>query len=89
MDKLSDLYWELQADQEPIGLEEFVSRAAGGEYGPVTREDLCDFLRAVEARLVRRIEGAEVTAHDAAAREDLVEETRGWIEDLITRVCES
>jgi hypothetical protein len=87
VDRLSETYWELQSDENPIGLEEFVGRAAAGEYGPVTKDDLRELLRDVEARLVHQIEEGE-TAHDAAAREELIEETRSWIDDLITRFCE-
>jgi hypothetical protein len=87
MDRLSETYWELQADENPIGLEEFVGRVAAGEYGPVTKAELREFLRTVEARLVHQIEQGE-TAHDGAAREELIDETRAWIEDLITKFCE-
>lgn len=88
MERLSEIYRELQTDDDPIGLEEFVQRAVAGQYGPVGRDELCAFLRSVEERLVHRIE-AEETAHDGAARDDLVEETRGWIDDLITKFCET
>ncbi len=88
-DRLSETYWELQTDEEqPIGLEEFLTRVVAGEYGPVTREELREFLRAVEERLVARIEQGEGSAHDAADREDLVDETRSWIDDLVTKFCE-
>ena len=87
MDRLSETYWELQGDEDPIGLEEFVGRAAAGAYGPVTKAELCEFLHEVEARLVHRIEHEESGAHDEAAREELVDETRGWIEELISRFC--
>ncbi len=87
VDRLSETYWELQTDENPMGLEEFVGRAAAGEYGPVTKAELAEFLRAVEARLVHQIEQGE-TAHDGAAREELIDETRAWIEDLITKFCE-
>ena len=56
MDRLSETYWELQADENPIGLEEFVGRVAAEEYGPVTKAELREFLRTVEARLVHQIE---------------------------------
>lgn len=88
MERLSEIYWELQTDAEPIGLEEFVQRAVAGQYGPVNRDELCAFLRAVEERLVHGIEAGE-TAHDGAARDDLVEETHGWIDDLIAKFCET
>ncbi|HEV8309986.1 MAG TPA: hypothetical protein VGW35_20170 [Methylomirabilota bacterium] len=89
MDRLSEIYWELQTDEEPIGLEAFVDRAGSGDYGPVSREDLRVFLRAVEERLIHQIEKGEGSAHDAAVGEDLIEETRGWIGDLIDRFCET
>jgi hypothetical protein len=86
---LSEIYWELQSETDPIGLEEFLDRAVAGEYGPVGREDLRACLEEVGARLVHRIERGEGGAHEAAARDDLVEETRSWIEDLIARYCEA
>lgn len=86
--RLAEIYWELQADETPVGLEEFLGRAVAGEHGPVTREELREFLRAVEERLVSRIERGEESPHDATAHEDLVEETRAWIDDLITKFCE-
>jgi hypothetical protein len=89
VDRLDELYWELQSGDEPIGLEEFTARAAAGEYGPVSRGELCGFLRAVEARLVRQLERADPGAHAAATPEELVEETRDWIAELIGRYCES
>ena len=88
MDRLSETYWELQADENPMDLEEFVGRAAAGEYGPVTKAELREFLREVEARLVHQIEQGEEGAHDAAPREELIDETRLWIDDLITKFCE-
>jgi hypothetical protein len=88
VDRLIDLYWELQASEEGIGLEEFVARAAAGEYGKATGEDLREFLRAVEERLVRRLERERADAHATATTEELVDETRAWIEDLISRFCD-
>ena len=88
MDRLTETYWELQGDEDPVGLEEFVGRATAGAYGPVTKAELCEFLHDVEARLVHQIEQGEGGAHDEAAREELVDETHGWIEELITRFCE-
>ena len=85
MAHLSEIYWELQGDEDPVGLEEFVARAAAGAYGSVTKAQLSEFLHDVEARLIRQIEQEEGGAHDEAAREELLDETRGWIEDLITR----
>ena len=87
MVSLSETYWELQGDENPIGLEEFVGRAAAGAYGSVTKVELCAFLHEVEARLVHQIEHGEGGAHDEAAREELIDETHNWIEDLITRFC--
>ena len=87
-DRLTDLYWELQTGDEAVGLEEFTTRAAAGEYGAVTRDDLRGFLRTVEQRLVRQLERADPGPHATATAEELVEETRGWIEDLIARFCE-
>ncbi|HEV8675748.1 MAG TPA: hypothetical protein VGX21_17015 [Methylomirabilota bacterium] len=87
-DPLSDLYWELQTDEEPIGLEEFVNRAVAGAYGTVTREELREFLGAVEARLVVQIEQGSGGAHDAVAPEELIDETHAWIDDLVTKFCE-
>ena len=88
VDRLSEAYADLQTEEQPIGLEEFVQRAVAGEYGPVTRDELCTFLRAVEERLVVRIEQGE-SAHDAAARDELIDETRAWIDDLVGKFCES
>ena len=88
MDRLDETYWELQGADDPIGLEEFLGRAAGGEYGPVTKADLRELLRAVEARLVHQIEQGEESAHEAAVGDDLIEETRSWIEELVARFCE-
>jgi hypothetical protein len=87
-DRLTELYWELQTDDQPIGLEEFLNRAVAGDYGPVSREELRAFLREVEARLCDRIERGE-SAHDGAARDDLVDETHGWIEDLVSKFCDA
>jgi hypothetical protein len=88
VDRLSEIYWELQTDEDPIGLEEFLHRAVGGEHGAVTPEEVRTFLRSVEERLVAQIEHGPGTAHDAADPEDLVDETRGWIDDLVTKFCE-
>jgi len=88
-DRLSDVYWDLQSEEEPVGLEAFVQRVVAGEYGPVTRDELCTFLRAVEQRLVARIERGEGTVHAATARDELVDETRSWIDDLVGKFCES
>jgi hypothetical protein len=88
VERLSEIYWELQTDEEPIGLEEFVHRACRGDYGPANRDDLRAFLREVEARLVLQIEQGEGSAHDAVARDDLIDETHGWIDELIGRYCE-
>jgi hypothetical protein len=88
-DRLSELYWELQTDEQPIGLEEFLNRAVAGDYGPVTREELRGFLREVETRLCDRIERGEGSAHDGAARDELVDETHGWIDDLVTKFCDA
>ena len=89
MERLSEVYWELQSEEEPVGLEEFVTQACRGEHGPASPDELRAFLREVEERLVYRIEQGEGGAHDQMARDDLVEETHGWIEDLIGRYCES
>ena len=88
VNRLSDLYWELQAANEPAGLEEFTERAAAGEYGEVTREELRAFLQAVEERLVRQVERRKIGAHDALTSEELVDETRAWIADLTAKFCE-
>jgi hypothetical protein len=86
--RLSELYWELQAANEAVGLEEFTERAAAGEYDEVTREELRAFLHAVEERLVRQVERRETGAHDAVTAEELVDETRAWIADLTAKFCE-
>jgi hypothetical protein len=88
MERLSETYWELQGDENPIGLEEFVGRAAAGAYGPVAKAERGAFLHEVEDRLIHQIEHGEGGAHDEAARDELIDETHGWIEDLITRFCE-
>jgi hypothetical protein len=88
MERLSEIYWELQTEEEPVGLEEFVALACRGEHGPVSHDELRAFLREVEERLVHRIERDEGDAHDAVSRDDLIDETHGWIEDLIGRYCE-
>ena len=88
VNRLSDLYWELQAANEPVGLEEFTERAAAGEYGEVTREELRAFLQVVEERLVRQVERRKTGAHDAVTAEEVVDETRAWIADLATKFCE-
>ena len=88
MDRLAEIYWELQTDENPVGLEAFLDGAATGEYGPATRAELQAFLAEVEERLVYRIEHGEGGAHDAAAREELVDETRSWIDDLRSKYCE-
>jgi len=74
MDRLSETYWELQADENPIGLEEFVGRVAAEEYGPVTKAELREFLRGgprgadrrdprldrgPDHQVLRRVRGAE------------------------------
>ena len=87
VDRLSEIYWELQGAVDPTGLEEFTERAAAGEHGPVTADELRAFLGAVEERLVRRIQGESSSAHNAAAADDLADETRAWIEDLIAKHC--
>lgn len=89
VDRLAEIYWELQTDENPVALEEFLDQAVTGEYGPVTKAELRAFLGEVEARLIHQIEEGEGGAHDAAARDELADETRGWIEDLVTRFCES
>ena len=88
MERLSEIYWELQTEEEPVGLEEFVAQACQGQYGTVTRDELRAFLREVEGRLVHKIEQDEGSAHDAVARDDLIDETHGWIDDLIGRYCD-
>jgi hypothetical protein len=87
-ERFSDLYWELQTDEDPIGLEEFVNRAVAGDYGEVTRDELREFLRAVEERLVAQIEQGEGSAHDAVARDEVVDETHAWIDDLVSKFCD-
>jgi hypothetical protein len=86
-ERLSDIYRDLEGSDPPVGLEEFVHRACAGEFGEVSRDDLRAFLETVEERLVRQIHEGE-TAHDEAAREELIDETRGWIEDLVSKYCE-
>jgi hypothetical protein len=88
MERLSEVYWELQTEEEPVGLEEFLAQASRGEYGPASHDDLRAFLREVEARLIHRIEQGEGSAHDAVAPDDMIDETRGWIDELIDRYCE-
>jgi hypothetical protein len=41
-----------------------------------------------QARLIHQIEEGGGGAHGAAARDELADETRNWIDDLVTRVCE-
>lgn len=89
VDHLSEIYWGLQTDEDPVALEEFLDRAVTGEYGPVTKSELRAFLGEVEARLIHQIEEGGGGAHDAAARDELADETRNWIDDLVTRFCES
>lgn len=88
MHRLAELYWELQTDETPVGLEAFLDRAVTGEYGPVTKAELRVFLGEVEEQLVHRMEQGEGGAHDAAAREELIDETRSWIDDLSSKYCE-
>ena len=87
-DRLSEIYWDLQGEDPPVGLEEFLNRAVAGEYGPATREELRAFLGAVEERLLAGIERGEGSAHDAAARDDLLDETRAWIDELVGKFCD-
>ncbi len=87
MERLSEIYWDLQSEADPIALEDFLDRAAAGEYGPVTADELRAFLREVEARLIHRIEYEESSALEAAAHDELIDETRSWIEDLVGRYC--
>jgi hypothetical protein len=89
MERLSEIYWELQSEEEPVSLEEFVAQACRGEYGPASPDEVRAFLREVEERLVHRIEQGEGGAHDQVGLDDLVDETHGWIDDLIGRYCES
>jgi hypothetical protein len=86
-DRLSEAYRDLQGEDPPVGLEEFLDRAVAGEFGPVTQEELRAFLGEVEEQLVARIERGEASAHEAAAGDDLVEETRAWIDELATKFC--
>jgi hypothetical protein len=85
---LSETYWELQSDDDPVGLEAFLDGAVSGTYGSATKVELQAFLAEVEEQLVYRIEQGEGGAHDAAAREELVDETRSWIDDLRSKYCE-
>ncbi len=55
----------------------------------MTKSELRTFLGEVEARLIHQIEEGGGGAHDAAARDELADETRNWIDDLVTRFCES
>ena len=41
-----------------------------------------------QARLIHQIEEGGGGAHDAAARDEMADETRNWIDDLVTRFCE-
>jgi hypothetical protein len=88
VERLSEVYWDLQNEEQPMGLEEFVQRAVAGEYGPVSPDELRAFLRSVEERLIVQIQRRQGTAHEATAGEELMEETRGWIEELIGKFCD-
>jgi hypothetical protein len=87
IERLADLYWELQGEDDPVGLEAFIERVRAGEFGAVTASELRGFLRSVEARLVRAIEAGEAGAHDGTTPEERIEESREWIADLVEKFC--
>ncbi|MCL6520755.1 MAG: hypothetical protein K6U79_00045 [Firmicutes bacterium] len=74
---LDELYAEL-AMEEPLDLEEFLERVAGGEWGSYTRAEIGDFLDEMEVRTAANIrlkaeEGGEWAHRAREAEEEAME----------------
>ncbi|HEY8418040.1 MAG TPA: hypothetical protein VIK93_08410 [Limnochordales bacterium] len=85
VEELMNRYWEIAMESGP-DLEGFVKRAAAGEFGPVTRQDITAFLREVEAITIANIETkASEGGPFASMRDQVIEETRAQITELIQK----
>lgn len=83
--RLLALYWE-QFAEEQVSLEEFCRRAAAGELGDYTPDDLRAFLLAVESNILSNIQAmVEVNPELETLREERIAETQDMIADLIAR----
>jgi len=83
---LRQAYLETMLEDPGLGLEGFLRRAVGGEFGPVGREELLEFLHQVQQDTIAGIY-TRASAHAEAAEEieRLVEERRERIAALAAR----
>jgi len=85
VEELLNRYWDFAMESGP-DLEGFVRRVAEGEFGAVSREDITAFLREVEAITIANIETkASEGGPFAAMRDDVIEETRAQVSELIAK----
>lgn len=86
LQELREAYLDAMMEDPGLGLEGFLKRAASGQFGPQTKEDLLEFLRGVERDIVASVHtkaGANPGA--AADAERLIEERREQIAALAAR----
>lgn len=85
-DALWDLYTRMSTE-EPLGLEEFVARAASGGLGEATPPWVLErFLRRVEAMMLANIETkSEEAPYLQGMKEEAIERTQAMINELVAR----
>lgn len=82
-ERLWDIYEQL-CQVELRGLDEFVRRVKGGEFGAFPRDDVIAFLREIEANMVDNIQTKAMEHYRYAEMVDQVsEETHVMFDELV------
>ena len=82
-ERLWDIYEQLCL-VDMRGLDEFVRRVKGGEFGDFSRDDVIVFLRGIEANMLDNIQTKAMEHHAyAEMAEEVSAETQKMFEELI------
>lgn len=86
-DSMNERLWEIYEQLclvELQGLDEFVRRVKGGEFGDFSRDDVVAFLKEIEANMLDNIQTKAMEHHVyAEMAEEVSEQTQKMFEELI------
>ncbi|MDR7471144.1 MAG: hypothetical protein QN175_10735 [Armatimonadota bacterium] len=84
---MNERLWEIYEQLclvEMRGLDEFVRRVKGGEFGDFSRDDVIAFLREIEANMLDNIQTKAMEHHVyAEMAEEVSEQTQRMFDELI------
>src|SRR3989304_4840034 len=90
---MNERLWEIYEQiclVEMRGLDEFLRRVKGGEFGDFSRDDVIAFLREIEANMLDNIQTKAMEHHVyAEMAEEVSEQTQRMFDELIEKLYPS